>query len=357
MSPDTVAGSPPEASQEALDLHRRSWVIDGHADTFYEVMDKGHDFFERQSTGHTDYPRFIAGGVSLQIASLWTPARLHGQAATAFAQDLLATGQRTIMRSGGRLQQVASVADLDGIGPGSGKLGFCFSIEGATPLQGDVSLLDAFYWAGVRAVGLTHNHDSELAAGCGNPRPTGLTTSGWRAVRRMRQLGMLVDIAHLADPGVEDVLTSATQPVVASHALCRHLMDIPRNCSDETLRGIAATGGVIGIDFIAQHMRPHTDSAALRLSVEDVCDHIDHAVSIAGIGHVGIGSDFDGYEIPIAGLEDVAALPNLTAALMRRGYRDEDVQAIVGGNWLRVLRQVLPATAQDADRRLTLPEE
>jgi len=343
-------------SDHALALHDCSWVIDGHADTFYEVMEKGHDFFQRQSHGHTDYPRFLAGGVNLQIASLWTPAKYAGPAATDFAQRILDTGQGTIAASNGRLRQVTSQADLDAIAPGQGVLGFCFSIEGATPLQGDVAILEQFYRNGVRAVGLTHNHDSELASGCGNNSPGGLTDAGRRVVARMRELGMLIDIAHLADPGVAEVLDGAKHPVVASHALCRSLMPIARNCSDDTLRGIAATGGLIGITFIAQFMRPHENQADLRCSIADVCDHLDHAVSIAGVAHVGIGSDFDGYEIPIAGLEDVAALPNLTQELINRGYSDADVAAILGGNWLRVLRAVLPIDEADAANRLALPQ-
>lgn len=339
-------------SDQALALHDRSWVIDGHADTFYEVMDKGHDFFQRQSHGHTDYPRFLAGGVNLQIASLWTPAKHSGQSATDFAQALLDTGRRTIADSRGRLHQVTSQSDLATIAPGQGVLGFCFSIEGATPLQGDVALLEQFYRNGVRAVGLTHNHDSELASGCGNKFPGGLTDAGRRVVARMRELGMLIDIAHLADPGVEEVLDAATQPVVASHALCRSLMPISRNCSDDTLRGIAASGGLIGITFIAQFLRPHEKQSDLHCTIADVCDHLDHAVAIAGIQHVGIGSDFDGYEIPIVGLEDVAALPNLTQELLNRGYTDPDIVALLGGNWLRVLRTVLPVDEADTANRL-----
>ncbi|HYE79778.1 MAG TPA: dipeptidase [bacterium] len=344
--PSTVTAAPAFTAHldQARDLHARHWVIDGHADTFYEVMDKGHDFFDNVPYGHTDYGRFLKGAVDLQIASVYTPKEFMGPYATEFALKLLWHGLRTIDGSGGRLIHVTSQADLDQLGPGSGKLGFMFSLEGGSPLNGSIELLEMFQRLGIRAVGLVHNHRNELADGAyPDPGPQrGMTEAGKAIVRRMEELGMVVDVAHIADPSFEDLLGIITKPIWASHALCRAIQPLPRNLSDEMIRAIAATGGVIGVDFIVEHMKPITPGHMPHGSVYDICDHVDHIVGLVGIDHVGIGSDFDGYFTPVEHLADVGELPHLTAALLERGYGEADLGRFLGGNFLRVLRAVLP---------------
>ena len=336
-------------------LHRDNWVIDGHADTFYEVQDKGHDFFSDVPYGHTDYPRFLKGGVNLQIASVYTPKEFMGPYATEFALKLLWTGLTTIQRSAGRLVRVADQASLKEVAPGNGKLGFMFSLEGGSPLNGSVELLEMFYRLGIRAIGLVHNHRNELADGA-YPIPgpqRGMTEHGKRVVKRMEELGMVVDVAHLADPSFYDLMAIATKPIWASHALCRALQPIPRNLSDEMIRAIASTGGVVGVDFIVEHMKPVDPAIPPSGDVDDVCDHVDHIANLVGIDHVGIGSDFDGYFTPVGRLADVSELPNLTAALLDRGYSDDDLVKFLGGNFLRVLNAVLPTDEADVNRRLS----
>ncbi|MEO7993153.1 MAG: dipeptidase [bacterium] len=328
---------------QARILHAAHWVIDGHADTFYEVMDKGHDFFSDVPYGHTDYGRFLKGGVNLQIASIYTPKEFMGPYATEFALKLLWHGLTTIDGSAGRLVHVKDLATLDQVAPGEGKLGFMFSLEGGSPLNGSIELLEMFYRLGIRAVGLVHNHRNELADGA-YPQPgpqRGMTGHGKAIVRRMEELGMVVDVAHLADPSFYDLLNLITKPIWASHALCRAIQPLPRNLSDDMIRAIAGTGGVVGVDFIVEHMKPITVGVAPSGSVEDVCDHVDHIVQLVGIDHVGIGSDFDGYFTPVGHLADVGELPNLTAALLARGYGEAEVVQFMGANFLRVLRQVL----------------
>jgi len=208
------------------------------------------------------------------------------------------------------------------------------------------------------------------------PRHNGLTDFGQQVVRERNRLGMMVDISHVSDKTFQDVLEVTTKPVIASHSSCRALSDIPRNMTDDMIRALARNGGVIGINFGAGFLSPR-DAEAVRgriaqavatdpnlsgraldeyaaadyikqygemkpaaATLEDAAAHVDHVVKIAGVDHVGIGSDWDGINSVPAGLEDVSKMPALTAALLRRGYTEADVRKILGGNFLRVLREV-----------------
>jgi membrane dipeptidase len=220
-----------------------------------------------------------------------------------------------------------------------GKVAGILSLEGAEGLEGDLGVLRMLYRLGVRWIGLTWNHRNQAADGLGELRTGGgLTEFGVQLVREMNRLGMLVDIAHLAPAGVRDVLATSQAPVIASHANAHALCPVPRNLSDEQLEGVAETGGMVGVTYVPDFIRVGDAPATL----DGLIDHIDHIVHTVGIDHVGLGSDFDGFgDPPPAGLEDVSCVPNLTVRLLERGYSDQDAQKILGGNWLRVIRQVL----------------
>jgi membrane dipeptidase len=233
----------------------------------------------------------------------------------------------------------------------NGQVAGILSMEGAEGLEGDLGVLRMMYRLGVRWIGLTWNHRNQAADGLAELRTGGgLTEFGVRLVQEMNRLGMIVDIAHLAPAGVRDVLATSEAPVVASHANAHALCPVPRNLSDEQLEDLAQTGGVVGVTYVPDFIRcgqetvPGGDTApgTVPATLDMLLDHVDHIVQVIGIDHVGLGSDFDGFgDPPPVGLEDVSCVPNVTAALLKRGYGADDVRKILGGNWLRVIRQVM----------------
>jgi len=202
-------------------------------------------------------------------------------------------------------------------------------------------VLRTVYRLGVRWVGLTWSLRNQAGDGVAEARTGGgLTRFGVSLVQEMNRLGMVVDIAHLAPAGVRDVFEICQGPVVASHANAHALCPVSRNLTDAQLAGVAASGGVVGVVYVPDFI---TDGEA-PASLDMLLDHVDHIVRVAGLDHVGLGSDFDGFgDPPPVGLEDVSCVPNVTAGLLERGYGAEDVRKMLGGNWLRVIRQVVGA--------------
>jgi len=231
---------------------------------------------------------------------------------------------------------------------------------------------------GILAMTLTHFRNTDWGdSSTDKPEHNGLTDFGKQVVREMNAIGMIVDISHVSDKTFYDALQITTKPVIASHSSCRSLSDVPRNMTDDMLRALARNGGVVGVSFAAAFLNqedadelkrkvssenavePNLTGAALderatkeyfddkhqlqvgHATVEDAANCIDHAVKVAGIDHVGIGSDFDGISLVPRDLEDVSKVPNLTAALLKRGYSERDIRKIMGGNFLRVIQQVV----------------
>ena len=256
------------------------------------------------------------------------------------------------------------------------KIAVFLTIEGGHTIDDDMRVLRMYYQLGVRSMTLTHSANNNWAdSSTDKPEHNGLTDFGKEVVREMNRLGMLVDVSHVSDKAFYDALGVTTKPVIVSHSSMRALSDVPRNVTDEMLWAMAKNGGVIGINFGEGFVNP-SDAEALRsdiktetnapsltgralddyaaedvrklfgtrlkvvATVEDVADHIDHAVKIAGIDHVGIGSDFDGISGPPNGLDDVSKMPALIAVLLKRGYAKRDLKKILGENYLRVIREV-----------------
>ncbi|HEY7420899.1 MAG TPA: membrane dipeptidase [Gaiellaceae bacterium] len=254
---------------------------------------------------------------------------------------------------------VRNVADLDAA-LASGRIGLLLHLEGCRPLLGSLEALEELFELGVRSAQLTWNRANELGDGVGVATPGGLTALGRDAVRELQRLGMLVDVSHLAPRGVEEVLELAERPIVASHANAAALEPHPRNLTDEQIRRIAATGGVIGLCFFPAFIgSPAT--------VDRLIDHAEHIAGLVGVDHLALGPDYvemalatmladmsgdptygdtqDGlpaWAVFPEGLRRVETLPTLTAALLGRGWSDDDVARLLGGNALRVLRDVLP---------------
>ncbi|MEK7449124.1 MAG: dipeptidase [Planctomycetota bacterium] len=361
-------------SNEILALHHQSVVVDGHADTFGKLLNTPVDFFKRtfkipakflkhqppHSEGagaeplHIDYPRLKQGGTDLQVVAIYTPPVYHSAKATTFALRVIAKIHRTINESRGKIIPVLSKNDLKFIPNknsfvrvgtnfirASNPVGFLLSIEGGAPLDNRLDFLEIFYALGIRALGLTHNPHNELGDGIGVSRPKGLTGFGKDVVKKLDRMGMLIDVAHLAEPGFRDVARLAGGPIISSHTGVRALRNIPRNLNDAQIKEIVRRQGVMGIFYLPQYLVDLKNKKSGAVGVKNVVDHIQYIADKFGVDYVGLGSDFDGYSGVTEGLEDVSKLPNLTMELTRRGFTRPEIKKILGENFLRVFRTIL----------------
>lgn len=320
------------------DLHRRSIVFDAHCDVLDRVL-AGRRLAVRGQDGHVDLPRLRAGGVTTQVfaicqycdtgANVKRPPDYARRALEAFFIELEANRDS--------LTLATAVADILQAKE-QGLVAVVLALEGAEALGGELPALHAFHRQGVRMVSLTWNHCNAAGDGVDVPDAGGLTEFGRELVAEMNRLGVIVDVAHLASAGVRDVLEISRCPVVASHANAHALCPNRRNLTDEQLRAISDRGGVVGVTFVPQFIVPRGQATLARL-----LDHVDHMVRVAGIDHVGLGSDFEGFAIGpdnVPELADVSCLPHLTGGLLRRGYSVDEVKKILGGNFLRLFKEV-----------------
>lgn len=310
-------------------LHREATVVDLHSDTILEVASGKRDLTQRSATGHIDLPRLRDGGVDVQVFALFVHPSFSG-AGFARASALLDAFDRADTRAAD-LVRATTVAELEQA-VRAGRVAAVLAVENATALDGDPGNVDRLYARGVRMMSLTWNNSNDLADGATEESHGGLTPLGRAVLARMQARGIVVDVSHLSARSFWDVLGATRGPVMATHSNAAALTPHRRNLTDEQLRALAARGGVVGVNFYPLF----TGGPTLR----HVLNHIDYLVKVMGVDHVALGSDFDGFSQPVAGLEDVSRLPNLTAGLLERGYRPEDVRKILGGNALRVFRQV-----------------
>jgi membrane dipeptidase len=348
---------PYPVSFASADLHERLTIIDLHADSLLW----GRDLLERADRGHVDVPRLIEGNVALQVFAVSTkvPRHLNSErnddrtddiALVALVQGWPAATWRSLLaraehqagrlagmaaRSDGRLVLVRSVADLDALlarrSAGDAVVGGLLAIEGAHALDGDPANVDRLFDCGYRIVGLAHFFDNDVAGSAHGIAKGGLTAAGRDVVQRLEARSMLVDLAHASAATIDDVLAIATRPVVVSHTGVRGTADNARNLSDEQLRGVAATGGVVGIGF--------WPTACGGEDAASIARAIAHAVAVLGPEHVALGSDFDGaVSVPF----DVSGMARLTAALFAQGMDEATIGAVMGGSAIRLLRDTLP---------------
>jgi membrane dipeptidase len=322
-------------------LAQAPMVIDTHNDVPSRTV-KGFDIGSRGTTGHTDIERLRAGGVGAVFFSAYVAPEYAktGQSAHR-ALEMIDTIRADVA---GRYPQqflwARTAADIEAA-QRQGKISALIGIEGGHAIEDSLRLLRDYYELGARYMTLTHMNTNGWADSSGDVNDpkvehhNGLTAFGRQVIAEMNRLGMLVDISHVSDKTFWDVLETSRAPVFASHSSCRALCGVPRNMTDEMIRALVKKGGVIDINFNPGFLTLRKDRPA---NVEDVAAHIDHVVKVAGIEAVGIGSDFDGIEEVPAGLEDVSKFPNLTRALEARGYTEEQVRQIYGGNFLRFMR-------------------
>ena len=367
-------------------LAREAVIVDTHIDVPDMLRGKWEDISVSLPDGDFDYPRAREGGLKAVFMSIFIDAseETHG---TAFAS---ANGMIDTVLSFPRLwpdkfAAASSPADVVRIA-GEGKIALCMGMENGAPLEGKLANVAYFYRRGIRYITLAHAKDNHIADSSYDTTRTwhGLSPFGRQAVAEMNRVGIMVDVSHISDDAFYQVLELSTAPVIASHSSCRFFTPgFERNMSDDMIRLLAANGGVIQINFGSSFLRDdyrqreaaargavaallapmhvtREDSAGKAFErdylrshplgyadIADVVAHIDHAVKIAGIDHVGLGSDFDGLgdELPV-GLKDVSQYPNLIAALMKRGYTDAAIRLICGGNLLRVWSDVEKRAAE-----------
>ena len=360
-------------------------VFDAHVDSLQRALDLGHDL-GGTTPGHLDLVRGREGGLGAVVLVAWCDPRFiegSGRGARARTGALLAEFQALLER---HPDQVAFAGDGETLAAANrqGRIAAIAGIEGGHSIEGSLEHLQEFFAQGVRVMTLVWNNHLDWIRSCqdgaGPGVPPGLSSFGRQVVARMNELGILVDLSHAGERSFYDALEVSSAPVMASHSGCRALHDHPRNLSDDQLRALGEQGGVVGIVFCT----PFLDAEARALSAEAVAssafkeieasstspaqafidqgeylqrvlpplplervlDHIVHAVEVAGVEHVGIGSDFDGILHRPQGLEDAACYPALAAGLARRGFDEREVAAILGGNLRRVFAAATGAATQ-----------
>lgn len=321
-----------EPTARALSLHRAALVFDAHADTLTEMTDRGYDLDGGPEGSHLDLPRCADGVLDAQVLTAFVSPRCLPDGAADRVRQLLDTLDRQLARFPERVALCRGPGEI-AAARAAGRLAIVGAIEGGHAIEDDLDVLAEFHGRGVRTMTLTWNNSNEWADGCGDDGPHGgLTDRGREVVAAMEELGMVVDISHVAASTFDDVLAVATRPLIASHSCARALRDHPRNLTDDQLRAIAATGGVACVNFYPGFLVDDGQVADL----EVLLDHVEHFLSVVGPEHVGLGSDFDGIPCGPDGMEDVADLPRLTDGLLRRGHDEAAVTALLGANLARV---------------------
>ena len=372
-------------NRDALSIHRRAVAVDMHADTVQFVIDEGADISRPTGTTHLDAPRMREGGLDAQFFSVWVEPEFYGtggEQAIARADAQVEAVRALAVRHPALWTFATTAADIRRAHE-EGKLAALLGLEGGYAIDEQLERVGHYFERGVRYMTPTWTHSLSWAGSSGDEEGAsrGLNDFGRAVIREMNRLGMLVDVSHVSDKTFWDIVETSGAPVVATHSNCRRLADVPRNLTDDMIRAIAGTNGVVCVvyypgflefdwrarrDAVEAEIMPLIEEAgrgaegpgssgriardrvrerefAARLApvpFTRVADHIDHIVRLTGVGHVGCGSDFDGITATPAGLSSVAELPNLTAELLRRGYTAEDVTKILGGNVLRVMEEV-----------------
>lgn len=303
-----------------------------HADTPYQLL-KGKRI-DRETDVHLSLTRIRKGKLAAFAAVLFVDGKYQKEGALSYCNRAVERVDTVLREHSDLLRPALGVGDFE-TNWKSGHASVMRTMEGSWCLDGRIGSIDAYHAKGFRMIGLTWQDDHDFATSWTYHGPTGLTALGKKAIARLNQLGIIVDVSHMSDRAIDDVLAEAKAPVIASHSNARAVCDHPRNLTDEHIRRIAATGGVVGINFYDLHLRK-----AGRAKLQDVVRHIVHVRNVGGLDCVALGSDFDGISRGPEGLETAAELPNLANALRAEGFKGEEIAAIFGGNFLRALRSV-----------------
>jgi membrane dipeptidase len=372
--------------ERARALHKQVPLIDGHNDYPWALREKAErdleklDITRSQPSIMTDIPRLRAGGVGGQFWSVYVPAELQGQGAVTATLEQIDTVHRMMRKYPDTFELALTADDVERIFK-RGKIASLIGMEGGHSIDNSLAALRMFYRLGARYMTLTHSKNVPWAdSATDTPVLGGLSPFGEDVVREMNWLGMLVDLSHVSPDTMADAIRVSQAPVVFSHSSSRAVNDVPRNVPDNVLQLLPKNGGVVMVTFVPGFLSPQvaawnklqtdeearlkqqypSDAGAVtagvdawtkahpapRATIADAASHIDHIRQVAGIDHIGLGGDFDGITSVVQGLEDVSTYPALSAELLRRGYKDDDVKKILGLNILRVMREVEKVAAR-----------
>jgi membrane dipeptidase len=339
----------PEVSQQAHEIHHSGFLFDGHNDLPWQIKIKGRSSFDlldigkSQPTLHTDIARLKAGGVKAQFWSVYVGAdtEVTGDALLQTLEQIDVV-HRMVRRYPETFELADTADDITRIAA-SGKIACMLGIEGGYSIHESLPILRRLYSQGCRYMTLTHSKSLSWAdSATDKPRSNGLSPFGEEVVREMNRIGMLVDLSHVSVATMKHALRISKAPVIFSHSSARSISDHPRNVNDQVLKLTGTNGGVVMINFYSGFITPTEQlkkNEKDRGTLSDVVDHIEHVIAVAGIDHVGIGSDYDGVPRLPVGLEDVSTYPRITQELLNRGHKREAIHKILGGNVMRVLRE------------------
>src|SRR2546429_3302203 len=376
-----LAVSADSISEKARKLHFSSIVVDTHDDTTQRFLDGKFDLGHRSATGSIDIPRMREGNLGAIFFSIWMPSKITGPEAVDRALIQIDAVREQVRKHSKDLVLATTAPEIRDAHK-QGKIAALLGVEGGHMINSDLGVLRSFAALGVRYMTLTHSGNDEWAdSSTDKAVHNGLTDFGREVVREMNRLGVMVDISHVSDKTFYDALETSKAPLFASHSSCRAICDAPRNMTDQMMEDLASKGGVVQINyhvgFLSQEFRdaekadPEINTAISaevtkrcgehegcqliegdkitreyveqgklpRVDFGKIIEHIDHAEKVAGVDHVGLGSDFDGANMPY-GMEDATKLPKITEALLQKGYSEGDVRKILGENTLRVMTQV-----------------
>ncbi len=369
-----------ELSKRARDLHFSTIVVDTHDDTTQRLIWQNLDLGKRDPDGSIDIPRMREGGLDAIFFSIWMSGKVTGPIAVQKALDQIAAVRNQVSTHPKDLALCTTAEEIRRA-HNEGKIAILMGMEGGHMINDDLSVLRMFADLGVRYLTLTHMVNTDWAdSSTDTPAHNGLTDFGKQVIHELNRDGVMVDISHVSDKTFYDALAASRAPIIASHSSARALSPAPRNMTDDMIKALAAKGGVIQINYHVGFLSPEflaasknnpelqsrMDAVQKKCGEDEACqgiegdkviramvaegklprvewteivDHIDHAVKLVGAEHVGLGSDFDGADMPY-GMEDVTGLPKITEELMRRGYTDSQIRDILGENTLRVMEQV-----------------
>ncbi len=369
-----------ELATRARKLHFNAIVVDTHDDTPQRMLfEPDYDIGKRDPKGHIDIPRMRQGGLDAIFFSIYAPTSLTGPPVVKRSLALIDAVREAARKYPDHLL-LATTADDVRRAHRQGKIAALMGMEGGHMMDTDLRTLRMYAALGVRYLTLAHSKGTGWAGSSGDSgKNDGLTDFGREVVRELNRLGVMVDISHVSDQTFYDALQASRAPLIASHSSCRAISDHPRNMSDAMIRALAAKGGVIQITYVdtflsqelydaeeavreerrarlaeiekkyadnearkleeQRNLRQEYDSRMPPVNWEKIVEHIDHAVKVGGVDHVGLGSDFDGATMP-KGMEDVSQIPKITEALLRKGYAERDIRKILGENLLRVMGEV-----------------
>ena len=351
-------GEAQDFKARAIAIHRQSPLIDGHNDYPWALrgLDPGRDFGKADISKPvpglmTDIPRLRQGGMGAQFWSVYTPSTMMGKEAVRATLEQIDIVHRMTMKWPETFEIAYTADDIERSFKAK-RIGSLIGMEGGHSIDNSLATLRMLHAVGAQYMTLTHSANLAWAdASTDKPVLGGLSKFGEEVVREMNRLGMLVDLSHVSADTMEDALRVTAAPVIFSHSSARAICNVPRNVPDNVLQMVAKNGGIVMVTFVPGFIsqavadfdaRPEAERKGLtapRATLSQVGDHIDHIRKVAGIDHIGLGGDFDGITQVVAGLEDVSKYPDLTAELLKRGYKDDDIKKILGLNMLRVMRQ------------------